>query len=92
MTAQQLRVVRRVPAPWRRVDGGVIVAPAGREDFDLLSGPAGAAWLLLDIEMSVAELSRSLASTLDLSGAGPAEVEGLLADLASRGLVEDVAS
>jgi len=93
MTAQDLHIVRRVPAPWRRVGGGVIVAPPGREDFDLLSGPAAATWLLLDTDMSVTELRRALASSLDLSGGpAPAEVEGVLADLASRGLVEDVAS
>ena len=93
MTAQDLRVVRRVPAPWRRVGDGVIVAPPGRQDFDLLSGPAAATWLLLDTGMSVAGLTRALTSSLDLSeGPASAEVDAVLADLASRGLVEDVAS
>jgi hypothetical protein len=69
-------VMRRAAAPWRRVGDDVLIAPRGRDDFDLLTGVAARAWLLLERDVSAQELD--------------ADFRDGLADLRSRGLVEEV--
>ena len=56
-------VFRRSPrALFRRVGGDIILAAAGREDFDSLSSTASAAWELLEEPMDLDELVKQLAS------------------------------
>jgi hypothetical protein len=77
-------VVRRAAAPWRRLGNDVLVAPPGREDFERLTGPAARVWILLSGDRSVRELERTL-------GAEPG-LQEVLAQLGSRGLIEEVAT
>jgi Coenzyme PQQ synthesis protein D (PqqD) len=76
-------VVRRATAPWRRVGEAVLVAPRGRDDFEQLNGLAAAVWLELDAHRPVRELGQALG--------GPADLDDVLQQLRTRGLVEEVA-
>jgi hypothetical protein len=61
-----------------------LLAPPGREDFDLLSGSGGHVWRLLEAPMTIRDLVEAL------SGAYKAPPEGIAEELEPfvRGLVD----
>jgi hypothetical protein len=75
----------------RSVGGDVIVAPLGRDDFELLSGTASAVWSLLTTTRTVPDLVDVLAEAYRGSRESiTADVRGLIAELRSRGLVDEI--
>lgn len=86
------RYVRSRAALSRRVGGEVLLASPGRPDVDRLSDSAGAVWSLLEeptpASTVVAALSDAYGIPLEQIRA---DVEALLADLVTRGWVEEVA-
>jgi hypothetical protein len=85
-------VFRRSPkALFRRVGGDIILATAGREDFDSLSSTASAAWELLDKPKNLDELVKQLALEYRMEAHSiVSDVAALLLDLLRRGWVEEV--
>jgi hypothetical protein len=75
--------------PWRRVGSEVILAPPGREDFDVLSDSGAIVWELLEEPSTEAELVNTLAS---LYGVGEEQIAGdvnaLLSTLLQSGAIE----
>ncbi len=75
----------------RSVGPDVVLAPPGREDFELLSGPAGTIWRFLEEPMTQADLVDSLSelygATRDMIAS---DVRPLLEDLLERGLIREV--
>jgi hypothetical protein len=84
------RFVRSPCIPWRRIGDTIILAPAGRDDFDQLSGTANAVWSLLDRPRSSADLISELAHAYAVSPdeIGP-DVLLLISDLVERGAIEE---
>jgi hypothetical protein len=77
--------------PWRQIGDDIILAPAGRDDFDQLSGTAAVVWSILETPASL----ESLVSTLAEIYAVPAEeidtdVRALVADLVQRGAIREI--
>ena len=87
------RLVRQAPsALCRDLGDEVLLAVAGRPDVDVLTGGAAAVWRLLEVPVAPSDLAAELAEP---QGSNLAEVraglDGVLADLRGRGLVEEVA-
>jgi hypothetical protein len=87
------RLVRQAPsALCRDLGDEVLLAVAGRPDVDVLTGGAAVVWRLLELPVAPSELAAVLAEP---DGAELVEVraalDGVLADLRGRGLVEEVA-
>jgi len=85
------RLARSPSVPWRRIGDDVILAPAGRDDFDQLSGTAAVVWSFLDTPRSREQLVSELAEMY----AGPPEgigtdVGALVADLIERGAIAEL--
>jgi len=73
----------------RRVGDDVVVAVAGREDFDFLSGPAATVWSMLDKPRSSADLVDSLGRIYDIPARTIEEgVAKVLAHLVDRAALE----
>jgi hypothetical protein len=85
------RFAQSSSTPWRRVGGDIILAPAGRDDFDQLSGTAAVVWSMLETPSSLADLRDSLA---ELYAVPPesiaADVDSLVADLTKRGAIREI--
>ena len=73
---------------FRSAGPDVLLAPPGRDDFELLSGTAGVVWRLLETPRTVAELVNVLA---DLYGTNresiTTDVNPLIGELLERGLI-----
>lgn len=77
--------------PWRRVGADIILAPAGRDDFDQLSGTAAVVWDMLETPSSLPELTESLAELYAVSPTSiAADVDALVADLTRRGALREI--
>jgi hypothetical protein len=86
--------VRQAPAVLCRDLGDeVLLAVPGRPDVERLTGGAAVVWRLLGSPVAPADLAEELAAP---NGPDPLEVraglEGVLAELRARGLIEEVAS
>lgn len=76
--------------PWRQVGEDILLAPAGRDDIDHLSGTAAVVWTLLKTPMSLADLVNSLAGLYSVPADGiTTDVEALVADLTQRGAIQE---
>ena len=84
------RWLRHSPStPWRRVGSEIVLAPAGRDDFEVLQGSGAVVWELLEDPSTEAELLSSLAEIYSISEVQIAtEVSALLATLMEMGAVE----
>jgi coenzyme PQQ synthesis protein D (PqqD) len=73
------------------VGGDILLAPAGRDDFDQLSGTAAVSWSILETPCSLEELLRTLSDVYSIPPESiAAEVGALVTDLSERGLVEEL--
>ncbi|HEX6208723.1 MAG TPA: PqqD family protein [Actinomycetota bacterium] len=75
----------------RSVGESVILAAGDREGFEVLDGAGAIIWDLLEEEVTSGQITATLAAWFE----GPRDViardvEGLLADLRQRGLIEEV--
>ena len=85
------RFARSSSAPWRRVGEDVLVAPAGRDDFDQLSGTAAVVWRILEAPSSLADLVANLSEMYSVPTESIAsEVGALVTDLTRRGAIEEI--
>lgn len=87
--ARATRYRQAVGVPSRTAAERVILARPGREDFDVLTGPAVALWHLLEEPRSMTEVVEILCWAYQ----APAEkirrdVEELIRDLLDRGAIE----
>jgi hypothetical protein len=85
------RYAQSTSIPWRQIGDDIILAPAGRDDFDQLSGTAAVAWGILETPVSL----ENLVSTLAEIYAVPAEeiaadVHALVSDLVERGAIQEI--
>ncbi|HYT81500.1 MAG TPA: PqqD family protein [Actinomycetota bacterium] len=86
------RLARSSSIPWRRIGDDVILAPAGRDDFDQLSGTAAVVWSFLETPCSPEDLVSELAETYAVPPEGiGSDVRALVSDLIERGAVEELA-
>lgn len=83
---------RRSPkALFRRVGADVILATPGREDFDSLSGTAGAAWELLERPHNLGDLVNQLAAVYGMQPQTiVSDVAALVLDLLRREWIVEV--
>lgn len=78
---------------WRSVGDEVLIAPVGRDDFDVLSGTATAVWGLLATPRAVSSLVDELAAVYEGAPESMAsDVHELVAELTTRGLLEEEAA
>jgi coenzyme PQQ synthesis protein D (PqqD) len=84
--------LRQSPStPWRRVGYEIILAPPGRDDFDELSETAAVVWSILETPCSLEELVKNLADVYSVpTDEIAADVGALVADLISRGAIEEI--
>lgn len=77
--------------PWRRVGDDILLAPAGRDDFDHLSGTAAVLWNLLDTPSTLEVLVASLSELYSVPAESIAsDVGAMVADLTRRGAIREV--
>lgn len=82
------RLVRSAAVLWRDLGDEVILTTAERAGFELLSPTASEVWRMLERPRTRAELATSLAEAYGEPADRVAEeIEGLLAELAGRGVV-----
>ena len=75
--------------PWRRVGSEIVLAPAGRDDFEVLQGTGAVVWELLEDPSTEAELLSALAEIYSIAEVQIAtDVGALLATLVDMGAVE----
>ena len=86
------RRFRQSPStPWRRVGGDVILAPPGRDDFDVLSGTGADVWELLDQPSTTLELVHVLAGLYEVPADEIAsDVERLIETLLESKALEEI--
>ncbi|HYT79995.1 MAG TPA: PqqD family protein [Actinomycetota bacterium] len=85
------RLARSLSIPWRRIGEDIILAPAGRDDFDRLSGTAAAVWSVLETPCSPEDLVNELAEMYAVSAEGiGTDVRALVSDLMERGAIEEL--
>jgi coenzyme PQQ synthesis protein D (PqqD) len=83
------RVGRASGATFRVVGDEVVIAPPERDDFEVLSGTSVAVWELIEIPLTVPELSEVLASRFGAEAeVVERDVRELIDRLRSRGCVE----
>jgi hypothetical protein len=83
---------RSPSALWRESGDEVVVAPPGREDFDVLSPTASAVWRLIETPTHFTDVVDAVARAYSVSPDDVApDVRTLLADLVHRGAAEAVA-
>jgi hypothetical protein len=89
--AGTIRLRQSPSTPWRRVGGEVVLAPPGREDFDVLAGTGAVVWELLDEPRTVAEVVGVLA---ELYGMAEGDIDGdvgeLVSALVQTGAIEEI--
>jgi hypothetical protein len=85
--------LRQVPSVLQRDLGDeVLLALPGRSDVDVLTGGAAMVWRLLDRPVAASELIDAVAGTEEADRTElRAELDGVVADLRGRGLIEEVA-
>jgi len=87
----QVRYQRSPATLARTVGDDVLLAAAGQEEMELLSGTAGAVWRLLSTPRTRDDISRRLARDFAaLPERVEADVERLLQHLEHRGWIEEI--
>ena len=70
---------------WRRVGTDVYLTDRSSPDIELLAGGAAATWLVMDEEMSLTEIVRSVADVFDVDVTRVRrQIEGFLGELERR--------
>jgi hypothetical protein len=92
VTQDEGGLLRQSPStPWRRVGDSVILAPPGRNDFDLLTGVGALVWEILEVPATMDELTVTLADVCDAGDADiGAEVGPLVEGLLRTGAIERI--
>jgi hypothetical protein len=84
--------VRQSPSTvWRRVGNEVILAPSGRDDFEVLSESGAVVWQLFEVPSTVPEVVGALAQLYGVAEQDiAADVRELVTNLLRSGVIEEL--